>query len=367
MSYYIYLFSPETYESFTRSDRTIAGVRKHQAKTAQRLQLGDRLVCYVTKVGRWAGILEVKSPAFEDSTPLFMPSGDPFIIRFKVLTHVWLPIEKCVPIKEHIVWNQLSFTKAADIATRRTWNFVVRRSLNQLKDEDGIYLEQLLHVQKNNSVDYPLDPQEWRRLVAKPIYRTDKAVVVTVPTNMPFEDEPEVASSYPRESHSVQAKLAAIGEVMGFKIWIPKADRSSVLKEWTPRPGTLLEFLPLNYDETTLQTIEQIDVLWLRGRSIIRAFEVEHTTSVYSGLLRMADLLALQPNMNIKLHIVAPEVRKEKVFHEIRRPVFSLLERGPLCECCTFISYESLKELCELPHLSYTSDRILEEYEEEAE
>lgn len=44
----------------------------------------------------------------------------------------------------------------------------------------------------------------------------------------------------------------------------------------------------------------------------------------------MADLLALQPNMDIKLHIVAPEARREKVFSEIRRPVFSLLDRAPL-------------------------------------
>ena len=53
-----------------------------------------------------------------------------------------------------------------------------------------------------------------------------------------------------------------------------------------------------------------------RGRSIVRAFEVEHTTSVYSGILRMADLLALQPNMDIKLHIVAPEAKRDKVFQE---------------------------------------------------
>jgi hypothetical protein len=61
---------------------------------------------------------------------------------------------------------------------------------------------------------------------------------------------------------------------------------------------------------------------------IVRAFEVEHTTSVYSGILRMADLLALPPNMDIKLHIVAPEVKRDKVFQEIRRPVFSLLEKA---------------------------------------
>jgi hypothetical protein len=125
--------------------------------------------------------------------------------------------------------------------------------------------------------------------------------------------------------------------------------------------------LPLNYDETTLRTIEQIDVLWLKGRAIVRASEVEHTTAIYSGLLRMADLLALQPNMDIRLHIVAPETRKEKVFTEIRRPVFSLLEKGPLSECCTFLSYDSLSDLSQQKHLEHLSDSVLQEYEEEPE
>src|SRR6187401_82951 len=124
---------------------------------------------------------------------------------------------------------------------------------------------------------------------------------------------------------------------MGLSIWIPRGDRGAVLKEWKGQ-GQPLERLPLNYDDTTLRTIEQIDVLWLRGRSIVRAFEVEHTTAVYSGILRMADLLALQPNMDIKLHIVAPVAKREKVFQEIRRPVFSLLEKGPLAESCTYVS-----------------------------
>jgi hypothetical protein len=84
-------------------------------------------------------------------------------------------------------------------------------------------------------------------------------------------------------------------------------------------------------------------VLWLDGRSIVRAFEVEHTTAVYSGLLRMADLLALIPNMDICLHIVAPDERREKVFSELQRPVFSLVHRTPLSRRCTFISYDSVE------------------------
>jgi hypothetical protein len=39
----------------------------------------------------------------------------------------------------------------------------------------------------------------------------------------------------------------------------------------------------------------------------------------------MADLLALQPNMRIKLHIVAPEDRREKVLREIESGHFAAI------------------------------------------
>ena len=204
-------------------------------------------------------------------------------------------------------------------------------------------------------------------MVSQRVRREDKVVSVSVPTD---EEEPsvvEVESGPIRESSSMQAVLSRVGEKMGFKVWLPRHDRSTVLREWSAEPGVLIDQLPLNYDEVTLQTIEQIDVLWLKGRSIVRAFEVEHTTAVYSGILRMADLLALQPNMNIRLHIVAPPDRRDKVLTEIQRPVFSLLDRGPLSECCTYIAYDSLREVAELKHLEHLSDSVLDEYSEEAE
>ena len=81
----------------------------------------------------------------------------------------------------------------------------------------------------------------------------------------------------------------------------------------------------------------------------------------------MADLLALQPNMDIRLHIVAPPDRRERVLREIRRPVFSLLERGPLYDQCSFLSYDSIDLLAATQHLSHMSDTIIAEYEESAE
>ena len=81
----------------------------------------------------------------------------------------------------------------------------------------------------------------------------------------------------------------------------------------------------------------------------------------------MADLLALQPNMDIRLHIVAPSLRRDKVFQEIRRPVFSLLEKSPLAESCTYLSYDSIRELAAQKHLAHLSDTVLDEYAEEVD
>jgi hypothetical protein len=77
------------------------------------------------------------------------------------------------------------------------------------------------------------------------------------------------------------------------------------------------------------RTIELIDVLWFKGNSILAAFEVECTTSIYSGLLRMSDLLSLQPHLDIKLYLAAPDERHDKVKQEIQRPTFSLLRPKP--------------------------------------
>lgn len=193
----------------------------------------------------------------------------------------------------------------------------------------------------------------------------DRSVLVEVPAT-----ETDISESIEtiRESHRIQATIARIGAEMGFRIWVPKADKQKVLGEVaSDLHAAFLEILPLNYDDTTLKTIEQIDVIWLKGRSMSRAFEVEHTTAIYSGILRMADLLALQPNMDIRLHIVAPDEKREKVLREIKRPVFSLLERGPLYENCSYVSYQALREISQMKFLEHMSDSIIEEYEEFAQ
>lgn len=365
MAYYLDLFSPETYEAFGRSERNISGFRIRQQNVARRVKPGDKFVCYMTKLSRWIGLLDVIEGPFTDEKPLFYPEDDPFVVRFRVRPSAWLPVDRAIPIHEDQIWNQLSFTRGQSKASS-SWTGKLRGSLVQLDDADGVFLETLIRRQMNGGESYPVNEDAYKKLTTHRVRRADKDVTVTVPKEAEA-DEGEATRPEIRESTKIQALLAELGSRMGLQIWVPRSDRASVLAEWRGDHPPLLERLPLNYDDATLKTIEQIDVLWLKGRGIKRAFEVEHTTSVYSGILRMADLLALQPNMDIRLHIVAPIPRREKVFQEIRRPVFSLLDRGPLSENCTYLSYDSVHELAEQPHLSHLSDSVVEEYEEDAE
>lgn len=365
MKYWTDLFTPETFEAFGRSDRTVSGFRESQRTMAEKIRVGDKLICYLVGMSRWIGVLEVLKGPFIDRSPIFVPQDDPFIVRFKVNPHVWLPLEQAIPMQESEVFSRLSFTR--DVKPGGYWLGPLRRSLQTLSDQDGSFLDSLLNQQKREGRVFDVDEGQYKKSLKRRIQRPEGSVVVSVPDDRVNEQEQTQQPSTDRESIRIQADLCCIGEAMGLKIWVPVNDRSRVVEHWSPQPGVLLERLPLNYDETTLDTIKRIDVLWLKGRAIQRAFEVEHTTAIYSGILRMADLCALLPNINVSLHIVAPESRREKVFQEITRPVFSLLEHSPFSERCTYLAYGSVQEMVELEYLSHTTDSVLDEFVEYAE
>src|SRR5262249_17279084 len=136
MLYYTNLFSPDTFETFSRSARDVSGFSKHQRTWARNLLPGDRFVCYMTKLSRWIGVLEILSECYVDESPLFYPQDDPYIVRFKVRPLVWLSKETAIPIHEKNVWDTLSFTRGCDPKTS-AWTGKLRTSLNKLSMEDG--------------------------------------------------------------------------------------------------------------------------------------------------------------------------------------------------------------------------------------
>ena len=337
----------------------------------EEVSVGDIFLCYLVGVSRWCGALGITSSAYHDKRPIY-GDPDPFVIRFRVEPIIMLEPEFSLPMRTRDIWNTLKLTQGIDQGSP-SWGMLVRSSLRRLSDDDGDYLISRLQQQQKEKREFRFSKKEQRQLAKNlKINTLASEVAATVPEESEedhvhmgqVQDSETVPVSY---SFQMQAKVAEIGAKMGFQIWVPANDKSRVFECLTDSSREcFLDRLPLNYDDTTLRTIQQIDVIWLKGRSIARAFEVEHSTAVYSGLLRMADLLALQPNMDIRLHIVAPEQKREKVLQEIKRPVFSLLKRGRLSKRCTYLSYEAVGKILGVQHLEYMSDSIVDKYAENA-
>lgn len=172
--------------------------------------------------------------------------------------------------------------------------------------------------------------------------RNDRVVRETPPPYVPFTEPPALDHTH------VQWLLAKVGKQLGSRVWIAANDWR---REWGGEPlGSLSvrALPPLGLGPDSQRIVSLIDVVWLTGvNQVAAAFEVEHTTSVYSGLLRMADLAALSPNLNFPLYVVAPASRLGKVRRELLRPTFRALA---LDHRCRFFSSEAL--LRALPNLA---------------
>lgn len=74
-----------------------------------------------------------------------------------------------------------------------------------------------------------------------------------------------------------------------------------------------------------VETIRLIDVLWVEPATgqVAAAFEVEHTTSIYSGIVRMLDLALGLGQASQSLFLVAPDAREADVREQLKRPAFS--------------------------------------------
>jgi len=213
---------------------------------------------------------------------------------------------------------------------------------NKFKKEDGRIIVQAIKNAIDNPTELKYDEKKYWR---KPRTFESSVGVVTVPESSDEElQEEKLEAKAAKSAHEeIQWILLDLGTKLGLDVWVARNDRSKSYKgkRFQDIKG-LRSDLPRQFDDATNRTIELIDVLWLQGDAIVAAFEVEHTSAIYSGLLRMSDLISMQPNLKINLYIVAPDERRDKVFNEINRPTFARL-KPPLPNICRFIPYSELK------------------------
>lgn len=334
-SYWLDLFTGTTWKEFLDAGAEISGFRDRRWAAVQRIQPGDYLLCYLTGVSRWIGILEVVSAPFWDESPIWKDEQFPCRVRVKVV--VSLTPETAVPVLQ--LKDQLSVFQ--DLVSPNAWTGHFRGSPARWKASDGAAVVDAVLEAERNPVVRPVDPAKMAR---RPRALRARLGLVTVPpSEEPSEDELEDTTE-PRSHEEIQWLLLKLGNDMGLDVWVARNDRNREVhgQRFTDLPR-LVGRLPLQFDVVTNKIIELIDVLWLRGNAIAAAFEIESTTSIYSGLLRMSDLIAMQPNLNIPLYLVAPDERRDKVVTEVNRPTFSRLS-PPMSDMCRFIPFSSLRE-----------------------
>lgn len=130
----------------------------------------------------------------------------------------------------------------------------------------------------------------------------------------------------------VQGWLRDVGIALGFQVWIAINDGGRPYEGGTLADRCLEKLPAWLADHPGADAVRLIDVLWIdpANEDVAAAFEVEHTTSIYSGIVRLLsgivrllDLALGAPERAIKgLFLVAPDAREADVRDQLRRPAF---------------------------------------------
>lgn len=158
---------------------------------------------------------------------------------------------------------------------------------------------------------------------------------VSAPTDV---DDSESSSVHTK----VQWLLKQLGIIAGCKVFIAKNDGSRKFYGEPLSKGCVEKLPKKGISESLIKRLSLIDVVWIMKNEIQCAFEVECSTSIYSGILRISDLVYSFPYNRIKGYIIVPEEREDKVIEQLKRPTFS---NEHTQDCMRYMTIKELEDL----------------------
>jgi hypothetical protein len=309
-----------------------------------RVKSGDVLVCYCKRpAARWVGALRVVSGPFESREPVWglTEAGEPrYPWRYESEPVVALDPSRGLVAADTV--PELEF-----LSRLKAWGGYLQRSLNPIPHEDGERLlkmmsvsqpERAIHVPKSRAPHAPAERRPAER--AERTLLDSRAWSPTPEPELPAQDE--APSTEPRTHSEIQGKLRDIGIQEGFDIWV--ADRGVAWKGKPLGDGCLAD-LPVVAAEETRRVMRRIDVIWFRKGTghPERFFEIEHSTDVFSGLLRFNDVMIDFPITEAFI-VGEGEQTRRKFEREIGRRTFA---QSRLSGVSRFLSYDQVRETWE--------------------
>ena len=105
-----------------------------------------------------------------------------------------------------------------------------------------------------------------------------------------------------RTHTEIQGWVRDLGRALGYRVWIASNDRGRQHEGARLSEGCLEHLPPSLANGPGAESIRLIDVLWLEGDTdrVAAAFEVEHSTTIYSGVVRMLDLAPVRRTEHLR-------------------------------------------------------------------
>lgn len=149
-SYWLDLFTIETWKEFLDHGGDVAGFGETRRANVNRIRPGDYLLCYLIRVSRWVGLLEVAGEAFFDEKPIWSSKVFPWRIAVRVV--LALPPEHGIPVLD----MREELTVFRNLHNQNKWQGPFLGSPTKWKTSDGEAIVRALQQAKANPVERPL-------------------------------------------------------------------------------------------------------------------------------------------------------------------------------------------------------------------
>jgi type II restriction enzyme len=155
----------------------------------------------------------------------------------------------------------------------------------------------------------------------------------------------------------MQYHLLKIGKALGYDVIPASNDRSKCYSGNNFSFMSLSSFPQFDLDKETLNTVKLIDVLWFEKgtNNVIAAFEVEKSTSIYSGILRLTDLSYTIADGDEVFYLIVPDKREKDVLLQLSRPAIRKNNTA-----IKYILFSELRQHCDALCKFGDSHRIME-------
>ena len=192
-----------------------------------------------------------------------------------------------------------------------------------IKTEDGLYLFQIpdLYCNKVSEIHFPNHKKDLSRL-------KEISKIINI----------EVDDDTPLTHSDIQAKLILIGSYLNYRTYTPDKGKQSIY-------GTLGDLcsekeMPVDsIPKLSVDTVRYVDVIWFDEEGYpTHAFEVEHSTDITKGLLRLYQIHKLR----IRMYVIAEEENRTKFDKEVRKNPFIKIRQEYI-----FKNYQELDEFFE--------------------